>query len=48
MGHGDVIASVEVVPDAVTESIVTTYAATGHDLREVVRAVFTSGDFVSF
>lgn len=48
MGHGDVIASVEVVPDAVTDSIVTTYVASGHDLREVVRAVFTSGDFVSF
>jgi hypothetical protein len=48
MGHGDVIASVEVVPDAVTDSIVTTYATSGHDLREVVRAVFTSGDFVSF
>jgi len=48
MGHGDVITSVEVVPEAVTQPIVEGYVASGHDLREVVRAVFTSGDFVSF
>jgi hypothetical protein len=48
MGHGDVITAVEIVPDAVTDPLVADYVASGHDLREVVRAVFTSGDFVSF
>jgi len=48
MGHGDVIASVDVVPDVVTQPIVDEYVASGHDLRAAVRAVFTSNDFVSF
>lgn len=48
MGHGDVIATVDVVPDVVTQPIVDEYVASGHDLRAVVRAVFTSADFVRF
>jgi len=48
MGHGDVIASVDVVPDVVTQPIVDEYVSSGHDLRAAVRAVFTSNDFVSF
>ncbi len=48
MGHGDVIGQVDVVPETVVSSLVDDYVSGGHHLRETVRAVFTSSDFVHF
>ena len=48
MGHGDVINQAALVPDEVLRPIVEDYAAHGHDLRRVVRAVYTASDFVRF
>lgn len=48
MGHGDVIAQVDVVPAAILAPLVTDYVSGGHHLRETLRAIFVSSDFVHF
>lgn len=48
MGHGDVINNVDLVPDDVVAPYLATYQSSDHRMREVVRAIFTSPDFVRF
>lgn len=48
LGRGDVIASSAEVPAEVTAGIVRAFEAGGHRLRDVLRAAFTSDDFVRY
>lgn len=48
MGHGDVVGNVDVVPETVVQPYIDAYADSGHRVRPMVRAIFTSSDFVRF
>ncbi len=48
MGHGDIVAQAEIVPDSISVPLAARFVASGHDLRATVRDVFTSDDFVRF
>lgn len=48
MGHGDVVADAEIVPQAVSAPLVDAYEAGGHHLKDVIRAAFTNEHFVRF
>ena len=48
MGHGDVVGNVDVVPEDVVAAYVDAYVSSGHRVRPMVRAIFTSSDFVRF
>lgn len=48
LGRGDVVAAEADVPEAVLAAPLRTYEESGHRLRDVLRAVFTSEDFVKF
>lgn len=48
MGHGDVVGNVDVVPEDVVRTYIEAYTSSGHRVRPMVRAIFTSSDFVRF
>jgi len=48
MSRGDIVNDVATVPNAVTEPYVKSFEAGGHKVKETIRAVFKSEDFVKF
>jgi len=48
MGKGDIVAALAIVPPEVIASQLALFNAENHNLKSVVRAVFTSDDFVKF
>ncbi|HJL44975.1 MAG TPA: hypothetical protein RMG45_04035, partial [Polyangiaceae bacterium LLY-WYZ-15_(1-7)] len=48
MGHGDVVDALAVVPRAVTTPLVDELSAEGFRFKPVLRAIFTSDDFVRY
>jgi hypothetical protein len=48
LGKGDIVAALAVVPTSVVEAQLATFKAQNYNLKEVIRAVFTSDDFVKF
>jgi hypothetical protein len=47
-GKGDIVASLAIVPATVIESQIALFKTTNYNLKEVIRSVFTSDDFVKF
>lgn len=48
MSRGDIVNDLAVVPNAVTEPYVKDFAANGQKLKETIRGIFKSEDFVKF
>lgn len=48
LGKGDIVATLSVVPTTVIETERAEFAAGGHRMKALLRAVFTSDDFTSF
>jgi hypothetical protein len=48
MSRGDIVNDLASVPNAVTQPYVTDFAANGQKLKETIRGIFKSEDFVKF
>lgn len=47
-GKGDIVATLSTVPESVLAPYVDDYVGGGHQLKQTIRAIFTSEDFVRF
>jgi len=48
MGKGDIVAALALVPPEVIQTQITQFKSSNYNLKEVIRSVFTSDDFVKF